>query len=146
MEDFEVCIDDTKYTISDVMKWGRELQMDYKELLEMVSEWNNYQWAVFAYMDFDPCWITDIYDMEFNRNYVEISDFDLLVADEYDADKLHYERCSALVDDEIPEYLSSYFDYDSFADDQNRGEMLASWDGIEHSYHVNNEWIYVYRN
>lgn len=146
MEDFEVCIDDTKYTISDVMKWGRELRMDYKELLEMLSNWENYKWAVFAYMDCKPDWIIDIDELEFDRNYVEISDFDLLVADEYDADKLHYERCSALADDYIPNFMRNYFDYDSFADDQSRGEILAGWDGIELSYRVNGEWIYVYRN
>lgn len=146
MEDFEVCIDDTKYTISDVMKWAKELKVSYKELLEMLSEWDEHKWAVFAYMDCNPDWITDIDELDFERNYVEISDFDLLVADEYEADKLHLERCSDLADEYIPNFIKKYFDYDSFADDQNRGEMLASWDGIEHSYCVNNEWIYVYRN
>ena len=146
MEDFEVCIDDTKYTISDVMKWAKELKVSYKELLEKLECWYNYHWAVFAYMDCNPDWIEDINQLDFSDNFIHIGNFHLLVADEYDADKLHYERCSALVDDEIPEYLSSYFDYDSFADDQNRGEMLATWDRIEHSYCVDDEWIYVYRN
>ena len=146
MEDFKVSIDANEITISDVKKWGKELEMNYESLFEMVSEWDNYQWAVFAYMDFDPFWITDIHEMELKDSYVELSNFNLLVADECEADNIHFDKCSEFIDDYIPGFIRSYFNYESFAEDQNRGDMLAGYDGIEHAYRINNEWIYVYRN
>ena len=75
-----------------------------------------------------------------------------LVYTDTEADEAAYIEAEYYVEEivlpEIPERYTSYFDTDKFIEDYlsyGRGNVLASYDGVENTYTYNDEEYYIYK-
>ncbi len=83
------------------------------------------------------------------ESLIEIDDWLVLTDDEADA------RCNDCAEvyaedakAQIPEYLQTYFDMDTYMEDtldNGRGELLSTDDGVEYEQEVNGTTYYLYR-
>ena len=150
---FEIKIDRETYTNSDVRKWAKEIDMTTKELLEKLEDWDEKQWAMFAYCEFDPDYIEDIDNLDIGEDEIEIGNkrYYCLTDDEADlkADEYLDEYIDDCVLSQLPDNLQNYLDSEKFKKDvlcyDGRGSQLASYDGCEYEFTVNDTTYYIYR-
>ena len=82
----------------------------------------------------------------------ETPDGDFIVLTDSEADDAWSDDIDNYIDEcvlpELPEAYRMYFDCESFKRDckhDGRGHSLSSYDGEEHEYQIDGEWIYIYR-
>ena len=87
-----------------------------------------------------------------DNTYSGVEGEDLLVLTDSEADELWEEYLDSYIDEcilpELPEMAQRYFDAEAWKRDakhDGRGHSLSSYDGEEHEYKVDGEWIYIYR-
>lgn len=150
---FQKRIDDREIGLVDVKQWADELDVTPKEVLDEIQDWDDKQWAVFAYCDEDPDLISDITDLEIDTDTVHINGEDIYVLTDDEADDLANSMLDNFIDDcilsEIPERYRYYFDSEKFKRDvlnyDGRASQLAAYDGDESIYTVDGCDIYIYR-
>lgn len=142
----------TEETIKENLEnWAKHLEEDPHVLESTLTAWDVRHWALFAYLEFNPDYIWDI-------NKISRSDFDdevtidgnrwFWVLDDYDADDVKEESIKNLVDDMMyrdARWLIPYIDFERLDADIDRGEQLASYDGRENCFNIDDEDIYIYR-
>jgi len=78
---------------------------------------------------------------------------DYLVLTDEEADEAFYREIDLyveeMIDRHIPDFLLSYFDVDSYKEDlanyEDRGRILATYDGVENFVEGENDDFYIYR-
>lgn len=122
---------------------------DYtQEQIEKMEQWDNKQWALFAYFDSDENLIDSISELEVNSTEtVEIREKELWVLTDDEADDRNYDSVEQLVEDTLgrDSWLLNYVDIQKICDDGYRGQNLASYDGRELEFTANDETIYIYK-
>lgn len=150
---FEIKIDNDTYTNSDVRKWAEEIDMKTKELLEKLEDWDEKQWAMFAYYEFDPYHIEDVDNLDIGDDEIQIGNKRYFCLTDDEADWKADEYLDDYIDDcilsQLPNNLRYYFDSEKFKNDvlnyDGRGQQLASYDGCENEFTVNKTTYYIYR-
>ena len=150
---FQKRIDNHEIGLVDVKQWADALEVAPKEVLDQIQDWDDKQWAVFAYCGEDPYLIDDITDLEIDTDTVHINGEDIYVLTDDEADDLASDMLDNFIDDcvlsQIPEHYRNYFDSEKFKEDalnyDGRESQLAAYDGYEHSYTVDGCDIYIYR-
>lgn len=150
---FEVEIDSDKYGLIDVKEWADELEKTPKEILDMVQNWDEKQWAVFAHYNFDTSLIEDINELDIDTDTVHINGEDIYVLTDREADDLADEMLDSYIDDcildQIPERYRYYFDREKYKSDiinyDGRAQQLSAYDGVEYFDSVNGTDYYIYR-
>lgn len=150
--DLDIKIDFETYTKADVICWARDTDTTIKAIWEQIQDWDEKQWVVFAYFDFDPYMIEEISCLDIDTGEFKVAGQYLLVLTDDEADDVADEyldnELEDLVYSQIPEHLRYYFDDEAWKSDNSgcRGEILARYDGQEREYKVDDELYYVYRN
>lgn len=151
--DLGVEIDSVKYSLNDVEKWADELEKTPTQILDIVQNWDEKQWAVFAHYNFDTSLIEDINELDIGTDTVHINGEDIYVLTDGEADDLADEMLDSYIDecilDQIPEQYQYYFDSEKFKEDviyyDGRAQQLSAYDGNEYEYSVNDTDYYIYR-
>ncbi len=100
---------------------------------------------VLILMEFDS-------DIEFDEAITAIDEETYLILNDADADERATDYAESWADDatsEIPDHLQRYFDSDLFISDMlqdDRGNLLSTYDGEEHCHTFNGVDYYIYRN
>ena len=146
-------IDNDNYGLEEIKDWADSLERPISEIQDMVNNWDEKQWAVFAHYDFDTSLIDDIDDLDIDTDTVHVNGEDIYVLTDSEADDLADEMLDSYIEDcilnEIPERYQYYFDDAKFKDDvlryDGRGSQIASYDGCENWNTVNGTDYYIYR-
>lgn len=122
---------------------------DYtQEQIELMQQWDNKQWAIFAYFDSDESLIEPISDLDISSlETVEIGKQELWVLTDDEADDRHYDSVEQLVEDELgrDHWLLNFVDIERIVREDDRAGSLASYDGRELEFDVNGETLYIYK-
>lgn len=151
--DLGVEIDSVKYSLNDIEKWADELEKTPTQILDIVQNWDEKKWAVFAHYNFDTSLIEDINELDIDTDTVHINGEDIYVLTDREADNLADEMLDSYIDDcildQIPERYQYYFDREKFKSDvirfDGRASELSAYDGNEYEYDVNGTDYYIYR-
>lgn len=151
--DLGVEIDSDKYGLNDVEKWADELEKTPTQILDIVQNWDEKQWAVFAHYNFDTSLIEDINELDIDTDTIHINGEDIYVLTDSEADNLADEMLDSYIDDcildQIPEQYRYYFDSEKFKSDvirfDGRASQIGGYDGNEYEYDVNGTDYYIYR-
>lgn len=151
--DLGVEIDSYKYGLNDVEKWADELEKTLTQILDIIQNWDEKQWAVFAHYNFDTSLIEDINELDIDTDTVHINGEDIYVLTDSEADDLADEMLDSYIDecilDQIPERYRYYFDSEKFKEDiinyDGRAQQLSAYDGNEYEYDINGTDYYIYR-
>lgn len=150
---FEKKVNDRTICMTDIKKWANELEKNPDEILDQVQEWDDKQWALFGYFEFDPYYIEDVTQLDIDTDEVQLGPQWFYVLDDDEADEKADEYLDSYIDDcilsEIPKNLRIYFDSEKFKEDvlnyDGRGQQLASYDGYENEINVDETTYYIYR-
>lgn len=158
-----VTIDSKDYYVDDVKGWLKSIneteealdkpeedRTTLEELLESLERWDEKQWALFAHKGFEPCYISDISDLDIYRDEEKLDGEYYLVLTDEEADEKYEDYQRDLVEDQLGrgmEWLMNYIDFGAIAKDDcyGRGNTLSGYDGEEHEYDVNGTTYYIYR-
>lgn len=157
-----VTIDSKDYYVEDVKGWLKSIneteealdkpeedRTTLEELLESLERWDEKQWALFAYKDFDPCYISDISYLDIYRDAEKLDGEYYLVLTDNEADEKLEEYLEELVEDQLGKdmfrSLYNYIDFQRMARDEDRGSHLDYYDGTEWEVDVNGTTYFVYR-
>ena len=157
-----VTIDNKRYFEEDVKKWLKTIneteeardkpeedRTTLEELLESLENWDEKQWALFAYKGFDPCYISDISYLDIYRDAEKLDGEYYLVLTDDEADEKLVEYLDGLVEEQLGESifrsLHNYIDFRRMARDEDRGSHLDYYDGTEWEVDVNGTAYFVYR-
>lgn len=114
-----------------------------EEILDTITNFDDKQMAVFEYFNCLLDLVDDIaYADLFSNNTFVHGKKVLLVLTDDEADEKVFQYFENKAKDEVPEMFLPYLDIDAMANDACRGEILASYDGIEHE---SADFIYIYR-
>ena len=154
-----VKIDSKEYYDTEIKEWLKALNEDeelferekttYDELVDTLERWDEKQWALFAYKGFDPCYISDISDLNIFRDQEKLDGEYYLVLDDDEADQKLEEYLEELVEEQLGKdmfrSLYNYIDFQRMARDEDRGSHLDCYDGTEWEVDVNGNTYFVYR-
>ena len=108
--------------------------------------------AVALYLEMEGYTPEDIHASDFAPERFEAEGQDLLVLTADEADEAWEESLDCYLEEciypDLPEVARRYFDGDAWKRDarfDGRGHALSSYDGSEHEFKVDGEYIYVYR-
>lgn len=150
---FEKKVNDRTICMTDIKEWANELEKNPDEILDQVQEWDDKQWTLFAYFEFDPYYIEDITQLDIDTDEVQLGPQWFYVLDDDEADEKADEYLDSYIDDcilpQIPKNLWVSFDSEGFKEDvlnnDGRGQQLASYDGQENEIDVDGTTYYIYR-
>ena len=150
---FEKKVNDRTICMTDIKEWTNELEKNPDEILNQIQEWDDKQWALFGYFEFDPYYIEDITQLDIDTDEVKLGSQWFYVLDDDEADEKADEYLDSYIDDcvlsQIPKNLQIYFDSEKFKEDvlehDGRGQQLASYDGYENEISVDGTTYYIYR-
>lgn len=157
-----VTIDSKDYYVEDVKGWLKSVneteealdkpeedRTTLEKLLESLEMWDEKQWALFAYKGLEPCYISDISDLDIYRDAEKLDgEYYLVLTDDEASEKLE-EYLEDLVEEQLDQdmfrSLYNYIDFHRMARDEDRGGHLNSYDGTEWEVDVNGTTYFVYR-
>lgn len=141
----------------DIMGTKCYSEEEKRELLEMVEDFDEKQFAVFEYFSEDLKNIKAIHDYKFDYgriaqcDYFELNGQEIRVMTDYEADMALenslYDLVQCQMDSGVFSWLENYIDFKKLANDSDRGQELSSYNGCEvECSKYTPETIYIYRN
>ena len=149
---FGAKLNGTHYGLVDLKHSADDNELNAKELVDKMMEWDSKQWAVFEYCDEDVTLVEDISDLDIDTDEFDINGETILCLTDSEADDRWEEELDHYIADcilpEIPEWARNYFDEEKWKDDarfDGRGNTISHYDGNENEIKVDDEWFYIYR-
>lgn len=151
------------FTKEDLQKLATAEYIDFQEsqvesTYESMQNWSDKQWALFEHACEDLDTVEEINNLnDIDTDEIYFNGEHLLVLTDSEADDIWDERLESYLNEcvmpEIPDYLQSYFDVESWKRDakyDGRGLSIAGYDGNENEYFLKYEdgqeaEIYIYR-